>query len=85
MRRDAWARLALMGLGTFVGGSIAGLGLANYTASGSFDFYRSASVEAWRSEPRISTPDAGDLAFGSPYRDTGGGDEPRPEYASFVD
>lgn len=59
MRRDMMARLALGCAGIMMCGSLAGMGLANYVATGAFDFYRQTPVAEWRPERE---PDRYDLA-----------------------
>ncbi|MBO9623442.1 MAG: hypothetical protein J7500_12095 [Sphingomonas sp.] len=47
MRRELVAKLALGCAVICMGGSLLGLELANYATSGSFDFYRDASLRQW--------------------------------------
>lgn len=47
MRRELVAKLALGCALICMSGSLLGLGLANYAASGSFDFYREANLRQW--------------------------------------
>ena len=69
MRRGFAIGLAMAGV-VFTGGSLAGVGLANYAASGSFEFYKQQRLADW--EPDL--PDqptalqSTDLAFASDRR-----------------
>lgn len=56
MRRELMAKLALGCAGIFMGGSLMGVGLANYVESGSFHFYREASARAWAARAEDSRP-----------------------------
>ena len=70
MRGVIFAKLAMVCAGIFAAGGVAGMGLANYTTSGSFDFYRQHSVSAWQPElpPQAAALQSTDLAFASDYR-----------------
>ncbi len=79
--RRAIAKLALGCAGIGMCGSLAGVGLANYAASGSFEFYRQQGLADWQQD-RPSEP-AGvwtaDPAFASDRR--AGPEELAPEEA----
>ena len=45
--RSPGAKLALFGIGTCLAGCVGGIGLANYTESGAFGFYREAQMAEW--------------------------------------
>ncbi|AQR72618.1 hypothetical protein [Sphingomonas sp. LM7] len=85
MQRETFAKLALGCLGICMCGSVAGMGLANYTTSGSFDFYKQRSATAWEAElPEQPTAlESTDLAFASDRPDTIDDAAPKPELASF--
>ncbi|UZK67154.1 hypothetical protein [Sphingomonas sp. M1-B02] len=51
MLRGWMAKVALGFAGACTGGMLAGMALANYVASGSFDFYRQSHVAEWRPDP----------------------------------
>lgn len=67
MRRDLFAKLALGFAGIGICGGLAGLGLANYAASGSFEFYKQQRVAQWQPElpPQPTVLESTDLAFAS--------------------
>jgi hypothetical protein len=71
MRRDLYAKLALVCLGITLCGGMAGVGLANYAASGAFEFYKQRTASAW--EPELPTQptvlQSTDPAFASDRRD----------------
>jgi hypothetical protein len=71
MRREFFAKLALGCAGIGLCGSLAGVGLANYAASGSFEFYKQRPMADWEPElPVQSTAlQSTDLAFASDRRD----------------
>ncbi|MDP5280733.1 hypothetical protein Q9Q95_17540 [Sphingomonas sp. DG1-23] len=71
MRREFIAKLALGCAGIGLCGSLAGVGLANYAASGSFEFYKQRTASAWEPElPAQPTMlQSADLAFASDRRD----------------
>lgn len=50
MRCETFAKLALGSLAICACGSVAGIGLANYATSGTFEFYRQASASVWKAE-----------------------------------
>lgn len=85
MRRTLLARLALGCLGIGLGGTLAGMGLANYTESGSFQFYREARMETWQPEPppQPTVIESSDLAFASDRRGAGATAVPESEVASL--
>lgn len=83
MRREAWARLALISLGTFVGGGLAGVGLANYTTTGAFVFYRDVGASRWGDAPIETSDPSGDLASVSDHRTLASADEPAQPRAAF--
>jgi len=70
MRRDFFAKVALGCAGICMSGGLAGVGLANYTTSGSFEFYKQRPLSDW--EPVASTQSASlqttDLAFAADRR-----------------
>lgn len=51
MWRALIIRAALGGAAICAAGGMAGVGLANYVASGSFDFYKSPPGAEWQPEP----------------------------------
>ena len=86
MRSDMWVKAALAIVGVCTSGSLAGMGLANYVASGTFEFYKQPRVAEWRPDPRpASSVATGDLAFASAYRSGGQVAEPGRDFAAFTD
>ena len=85
MRGAFFAKLAIGSLGIGIGGMLAGIGLANYTQSGSFEFYRQARVAEWEPTlpPQPTPVESTDLAFGSDRRATGANAAPEAEVASL--
>ncbi len=70
MRGDTFAKLALGCAGIFAIGGATGVGLANYTSSGAFDFYRQHSASAWQPAvpPQPEAMQSADPAFAAGYR-----------------
>ncbi|TGX49692.1 hypothetical protein E5A73_19510 [Sphingomonas gei] len=70
MRHVLIAKLALGCAGIFMCGSVAGMGLANYAASGSFEFYQQQRLADWSPDlsARPSEVQSVDLAFASDRR-----------------
>jgi hypothetical protein len=60
MGRELWVRAMLGGAAILGLGGVAGVGLANYTTDGSFEFYRQASMAHLHSVP--------DAAADSPWQ-----------------
>jgi len=85
MRRETFAKLALGSLAICACGSAAGIGLANYTTSGNFEFYRQASASAWQTELPAQTVafESADPAFASDRRAMRGEDAAEEMLASF--
>jgi hypothetical protein len=83
MRRELILKLALGCAGVFMGGSVAGMSLANYVASGSFDFYRQPRVAQWTPDPRPASIQSTDLALASDRRELLGSAAPDPALAAF--
>ena len=86
MRRELIAKLMLGCMAVTMAGGVAGVGLANYTESGSFEFYRQARVSEWtppRSETQTAALESTDLTFASDYRDEPSGSAPQTSLASF--
>lgn len=71
MRRELIAKLALGCLSIGLCGSLAGVGLANYAASGSFEFYKQQRLADWEPELPVQPTalQSTDLAFASDRRD----------------
>ena len=71
MPRQFVAKLALGCVSIGLCGSLAGVGLANYAASGSFEFYKHRQLSDWEAElpPQPTTVQSTDLAFASDRRD----------------
>ena len=71
MRREFIAKLTVGCAGIFICGSLAGVGLANYAASGSFEFYKQQRLSDWEPElpPQPAALESTDLAFASDRRD----------------
>jgi hypothetical protein len=71
MRRELIAKLALGCAGIFMCGSLAGVGLADYAASGSFEFYQQRQLSDWEPvlPPQPAALQSTDLAFASDRRD----------------
>jgi len=71
MRREFFAKLALGCAGIGLCGGMAGMGLANYTASGSFEFYKQQRLSDWEPELPVQPTalQSTDLAFASDRRD----------------
>ncbi len=84
MRRDTIAKLTLGCLGIFMGGSMAGVGLANYVESGSFAFYKQRVPSTWddAASAQVSLQST-DLAFASGRRDATAGAGAEEVFASF--
>ena len=85
MRREWMAKLLIGCLAVTTMGSVAGVGLANYAESGSFEFYRQARASEWtpsRTEARTALESI-DLAFVSDYRDELPGAASETRLASF--
>lgn len=85
MRGETFAKLMLGGLAVCACGGVAGIGLANYTTSGSFEFYRQASASAWQAELPAQTMvvESADPGFGSDHRATGAEGAAEEMLASF--
>lgn len=86
MRSESWAKLLFGCLAICTGGSLAGIGLANYTSSGASHFYKQTALESrWRA-PRpaeASSLQTSELGYASAYRTIDAVEEPTPRYASF--
>jgi hypothetical protein len=83
MRSVVVAKLAIGGLVVSLGGGLAGVGLANYVESGSFEFYRQARVADWTPEPARARFQSTDLTYASDYRDGAQAAAPQATFASF--
>lgn len=85
MRRTLFAKLALGVLCISTGGMLAGMGLADYAESGSFQFYRQARAAEWEPDlpPQPAAIESTDLAFASDRREQRAGVEPEEEVASL--
>ncbi|MBB5708944.1 hypothetical protein [Sphingomonas xinjiangensis] len=76
MLRVLIARLAIGVAAVGAGGSVAGMGLANYVESGSFHFYKQPRMTAWNERPSgfdaasdEALPDTADArAFSADFR-----------------
>ena len=86
MRSGSWAKLLIGCLAICTGGGLAGVGLASYTSSGAFHFYKQTGSESrWRA-PRLSKASSlqtSDLGYASAYRTIDALEEPTPQYGSF--
>lgn len=85
MRGETFAKLMLGGLAVCACGSVAGMGLANYTTSGSFEFYRQASASTWQADlpAREVAFESADPGFASDRRAMRGEDAAEEILASF--
>ncbi|NIJ20383.1 hypothetical protein FHS95_002075 [Sphingomonas naasensis] len=85
MRSALFAKLGLGFVGICACGTMAGIGLANYTESGSFQFYRQARMAAWEPTlpPQSTALESTDLAFASDHRATRADGAPEAEVASL--
>jgi len=84
MRRAATICLALTAA-IGAGGSLAGLGLANFVQSGAFEFYRRPAMAQWTPEPPAAATalQSTDLAFASDRRAAPGEGAAEEALASF--
>ncbi len=63
VRRAVIGKIAVGLMAVSVCGGMAGMGLANYTESGSFHFYKQARMPEWRPEPEyVAAVQTSDLA-----------------------
>jgi hypothetical protein len=85
MRRERIAKLVLGCVGICTAGSVAGMGLANYATSGSFDFYTQHRVSDWQPElpQQEAALESTDLAFASDRRSQTDGAAAEAGPASF--
>lgn len=85
MRRETFAKLALGCAGICACGGMMGISLANYAASGSFEFYRQQRVAQWQPElpPQPAIVQSTDLAFASDRRGEGADAVPEGALASL--
>jgi transcription initiation factor TFIID subunit TAF12 len=86
MRGAFAAKLALGVMAIFTAGCLAGMGLANYVTSGTFDFYRQQRVSEWRPTlpPQPAVLESTDPAFASDRPDETGGTATERSLASLT-